>query len=215
MSLVSRLALVLFLAASCFVAGPAGAQGVDDATRAAARSLGYEGVQDFQAGSYPAAADKLDRAYRALKVPSLGLWSARAFEKIGKLVEASERLLEVQRLDASGGDVSVQKQAQADAATDQAAIAPRIPSVVILIEGATADQARVTVNGSPVPASLIGLKRQVNPGSVKVDGVSGGATATQSVTLKEGESKTVTLRFAAGTAAAPAAAAVSTPAPAP
>ena len=177
------------------------AQAIDDATRAAARQLGYEGITDFQAGNYDTAADKLDRAYRALRAPSLGLWSARAFAKKGKLVAASERYVEVQRLDPGSGDVAVQKQAQADAAADHAALVPRIPGIVITVEGAPADNVTVSVNGAPVPSSLLGVKRQVDPGTVSVEGQHDGARASETVNLGEGETKTVTLRFGDGSGA--------------
>ncbi|HEY4159182.1 MAG TPA: tetratricopeptide repeat protein, partial [Polyangiaceae bacterium] len=67
------------------------AQAVDDATRSAARNLASAGVQAYQANDYPAARDKLERAYQVLRAPSLGLWSARALVKVGALVEAGER----------------------------------------------------------------------------------------------------------------------------
>jgi hypothetical protein len=202
--------------AAMLVVAPVHAQSADDATRAAARQLGYEGVGDFQAANYAPAEEKLDRAFRALKAPSLGLWSARAFVKTGKLVAASERYLEVKRLDPGSGDVAVQKQAQADAETEYAALVPRIPGVVIQIEGAPVDRVTVTVNGSPVPNSLIGMKRLVDPGTVQVDGQAGSAAARETVTLAEAETKTVTLRFDPNAvAAAPVAAPVAAPAPVP
>jgi hypothetical protein len=188
----------------------------DDATRAAARSLGYEGISDFEAGSFATAADKLDRAYRALRAPSLGLWSARAFEKTGKLVAAAERYLEVPRLDPGSGDVAVQKQAQADAETEHAALVARIPNVVIRVEGAPANEVTVSANGTVVPSSLMGAKFPVDPGTVTLEARHGERTASQQVTLKEGETKTVTFRFAAVVApavAAPVATGAATPPP--
>jgi hypothetical protein len=201
--------------AAMLIVAPVHAQSADDATRAAARQLGYEGVSDFQAANYAPAEEKLDRAFRALKAPSLGLWSARAFVKTGKLVAASERYLEVKRLDPGSGDVAVQKQAQADAETEYAALLPRIPGVVIQIEGAKADRVTVTVNGSPVPNSLIGMKRLVDPGTVQVDGQAGSAVARETVTLVEAETKTVTLRFDPNAVAAAPVAATPVAAPAP
>src|SRR5688572_21582724 len=104
------------------LAWPVQAFGQSDTTRAAARDLGAEGVEAFQAGNFQAASDKLARAYEILRVPSLGLWSARALAKVGKLVEASERYLDVTRLDASKGDTAVQRQAQTDAAVEREAL---------------------------------------------------------------------------------------------
>jgi hypothetical protein len=198
---VRRVSLAGLLTALTLASPAVHAQAIDDATRAAARQLGYEGITDFQGGNYDTAADKLDRAYRALRAPSLGLWSARAFAKKGKLVAASERYMEVQRLDPGSGDVAVQKQAQVDAAADHAALLPRIPGIVIAVEGAPVDKITVSVNGAPVPSSLVGVKRLVDPGTVKVDGQFAGARASETVNLGEGETKTVTLRFADGSGA--------------
>src|SRR5262245_41613860 len=81
---------------------------VDPATRAAARDLGSAGVKAYQEGDYATATEKLEKAYALLPMPSLGLWSARALAKQNKLVAASERYLEVGRLEVSGGDAEVQ-----------------------------------------------------------------------------------------------------------
>ncbi len=214
-SFFARILFSFALAGALALTAPVRAQ-ADDATRAAARSLGYEGINDFQAGNFTAAADKLDRAYLALRVPSLGLWSARALEKTGKLVAAAERYLEVQRLDPGSGDVAVQKQAQVDAKNEHTALVPRIPSVVIQVEGAPANEVKVSANGAAVPSSLIGAKRPVDPGSVTLEAQHGERTAREQVTLREGETKTVVLRFTAQAtpvAAVPVATATTTPPP--
>jgi hypothetical protein len=109
-------------------AGSVRAQAVDDAARGAARTLGYDGVKAYNAGDYAVADQKLEKAYRVVKVPSLGLWSARALVKLGRLVEASERYREVTQLEVSGGEQAVQKQAQADAQSELDSLTPRIPS---------------------------------------------------------------------------------------
>src|SRR5690606_14260666 len=93
---------------------PAYGAEADSTTRAAARKLGTSGVEAYQAGDYQGASEKLERAYATLKVPTLGLWSARALIKLNRWVEAAERLLAVTRLDASG-DVQVQQAARAEA----------------------------------------------------------------------------------------------------
>ncbi len=192
----------------------ASAQPVDDATRGAARTLGYEGISEFQAGRYAVAAEKLDRAYLALKVPSLGLWSARAFEKVGRLVAASERYREVMRLDPSGGDLAVQEQAQADAAREQAALEARIPTLVILVEGAGAEPVSVSVNGVALPASLLGAKRPVDPGAVMLEARAGERLEREQITMAEGEHRSVTLTLAPkAPGAAPATNAPATNAP--
>ena len=66
-------------------------------------------VEELQEQRYDAASEKLERAYSVLRVPSIALWSARALEKGGKLVEASERYLEATRLDATVGDAATRE----------------------------------------------------------------------------------------------------------
>jgi Tfp pilus assembly protein PilF len=138
--------LCLALASLClgavFVEHPAHAQESDASTRASARQLGNTGVEAYQAGDYKTASDKLEKAYRILNAPSLGLWSARALKANGKYVEASERYLEVTRLEVSGGDVALQKKAQADAAAELEELRAKIPSLVIEVKGASAGKPR-------------------------------------------------------------------------
>jgi hypothetical protein len=86
----------------------------DAATRAAARKLAEDGVAALQAGDSAKAVDKLDKAFRTLRAPSIALWSGRALIQHGQLVEAAERLLEATRLPVSG-DTVVQQQAKSDA----------------------------------------------------------------------------------------------------
>jgi hypothetical protein len=186
----------------------AGAQ--SDAARAAARDLGGEGVTEYQAGNYAAASNKLERAFDILRVPSLGLWSARALAKSGKLVEASERYLTVSRLDASKGDTTVQKQAQTDAANELEALRPRIPGLTLKVKGA-APGVSVTLDGAPVPAALLGVKQPANPGAHSAEARDAGRVVKLELTLVEGQKLKSTLDFANATAlpvaAAPVAAA--------
>src|ERR1700712_2816842 len=81
-----------------------------DASRSAARETASAGVAAFQRNDFAIASEKLEKAYRLLKVPSFGLWSARALVKTGHLVQAAERYHEVVQLGLSEGDLTVQKQ---------------------------------------------------------------------------------------------------------
>lgn len=195
---------LLLAALAGLPAFPAYAQDADDATRAAARQLGTTGVQAYQSGDYPTAHEKLEKAYRVLKVPSLGLWSARALVKTGHLVEAQERYLEVTRLPTNSGDVAVQKQAVADAETELRALTPTIPSIVIQVEGANPEDLVLAIDGARNSAELIGEPRPTNPGKHVIEAWRGQERAASEVTLVTGDKKTVTLRFtAAGAPALP------------
>jgi hypothetical protein len=178
---------------------------VDDETRSAARQLGTDGVKAYQAGDYDEASERLERAFSLLEAPSLGLWSARALEKKGQLVKAAERYLKTTRLAVeAGGDAKVQEQAQADAATELEALRPRIPALVIELEGASAEEVEVTINGAPIKAALIGTARPTDPGSVEIVARRGEQEVRQRVDLSEGQSRTLTLNMETGEAVATA-----------
>ncbi len=182
----------------------------DEATRVAARALGAAGVESFQAGKYAEASDKLEKAYGLLKVPSLGLWSARALAKRGLLVEAQERYLETTGLQAPSGDSAVQRKAQQDAKTDLAALKPRIPSLVIRLSNTDAAQVSLTLDGQPLAASWLGRPRLVDPGEHHVVAQRGADEAQGAATVAEGESKDVALAFKSTPVAAPSEPALAT-----
>jgi hypothetical protein len=176
-------------------AGGAGAQQVSDASRAAARSLGYAGIESYQAGDYAAAFIKLDKAYQVLQAPSLGLWSARALIKTNKWVEATERLRQVAALKPQAGDLGVQEQARRDAQLQLDELLPRLPSLVIELKGASPDDARVSVDGEAVSPALISTPLPADPGRHVVRGTVDGREVTESVVLSEGAHEKVVLRF--------------------
>lgn len=176
------------LVALCLLSSSVPAVAQDDATRSAARSMGYEGVQAYQKGDYTDAVDKLGRAFAVAKVPTLGLWYARALAKTGKLLEASERYGEVTRLEVSEGKVKEQKQAQQEAAAENAVLQPRIAALTITLGGENRE-VTVTVDGVAIPQMLIGVARPANPGSHTVKLTIAGREQEQTVTLTEGEKK--------------------------
>jgi hypothetical protein len=185
------------LLAACFSSPPILAQPVDDATRGAGRDLGYAGVDAYQAGNYALAAEKFEKAYHLLHAPSLGLWWARALVKLGRWVEASERYLEVTRLEPVGGKPAVQKQAILDAAAELAALKPKIPSVTITLEGAEPADVTITIDGTPISSALTGESRPINPGRHPIVAARGAERAEVEIEVAEGEKKTAVLRLSA------------------
>jgi hypothetical protein len=118
--------------------------------------------------------------------------------KTGKLVEASERYGEVTRLKVQPGQQEdVQKRAQADAAQERAALQPRVPTLRVKVEGAEPKAVEVTVEGVKVPTPLLAAPRPTNPGKRVVRGRLGARVVTEEVTLAEGESRAVILKFGA------------------
>lgn len=190
----SRCLLALVLALGLSWGRPAWA--VDEATRAAVRDLGTEGVKAYQAGDYAAAREKLDEAFSVLRTAPLGLWSARALEKLGLLVQANERYLAAERAPIdSEGDPAAQQEAKATAAQEREALLPRIPRLTVRIEGADPATVALIVAGKDVPPALVGKPLPVNPGKVEVTARSGEAEAQAAAELAEGEAKEVVLTF--------------------
>jgi len=200
-------AVAVAVALPALLAQPAHAQAVDDATRAAARKLGSAGLDAFQAHDYATASDKLGKAFHVLQAPTLGLWSARALEKLGKLVEAQERYLKVTRLEIVGGDAEVQKKARTEAATDLATLSPRVPSIVVQVEGTSPSEVSVTVDGTALSPDLVGEAWPVDPGAHHIVGAHGTERKEADVTVAEGEHPSTVLHFGVGPTVAGAAAA--------
>jgi hypothetical protein len=181
------------------LAGPVSAQAPDEATRTAARALGNSGVEAYQADDFATATDKLEKAYGILKAPSLGLWSGRALVKVGKWVEAADRFLEVTSLQVPAGDYAVQKKAQADAALELQTLKPKIPALIVEVEGAPLADCSISIDGTPVASALLREGRLVNPGTHVIEARHGADQVRVEVTAAEGERKSAVLTFTAPT----------------
>jgi hypothetical protein len=177
------------------VAPAARAQAPDEATLAAARQLGQEGVALYMNGDYATASDKLERAYAVVKVPTLGLWSGRAFEKLGKLVEALQRYREVTLFELKPTDPAIFRSSQSDARAAYDALLGRMPQLTVELEGASAAEVTLTIDGKSVPSALIGAAIPVNPGTHQLEARREGELASGSLTLKEGDKRQLTLAF--------------------
>jgi hypothetical protein len=156
-----RAALLLLLLSSLPVSTAAAE---DSQARAAARELGGQGVAAYKREAYAEALDKLERAYEVVHVPSLGLWSARALLKLGRWVEASERYVEVTRLDTSRGNQAIQEKAKKDAETELAALKPRVPGLELTVAGVPRQDVTIELDGKALPAALLGTRIPIDPG---------------------------------------------------
>lgn len=191
--------------------GHAQAQQVDDRARGAARTLAEDGVTALQNGDAASAVDKLERAYEIIHLPTVGLWSARALVKSGRLVSAAERYVEVTRWTGTAADPK-QDQAKNDAAKERDDLLPRIPNATFVVEGAKSSEVSVTLDGEPVLAALIGSAQPVDPKHHVLKGTRGSDAVEQPFDIAEGQKLTVTLKLGATTAGAPAVAPTPTPA---
>ena len=198
MKFPATLLLALLLASS-----RAEAQQTDERARGAARALAEDGVTALQSGDTNGAIDKLERAYQIVRLPTVGLWSARALAKAGRLVSAAERYVDVTRW--SGASDARQAQAQADAARERADLLPRIGTLTLLVEGAQASDVTVTLDGEPVLGALVGASQPVDPKHHVAKATRGADTAEQAFDIAEGQRLSVSLKFGAPSAVAPVA----------
>jgi hypothetical protein len=177
------------------------AQQLDSSAIAAARELGAAGVALYEKGEYAQASDRLERAYGIVRIPTFGLWSARALDKTGRLLEAGERYREVLRIPAKPNDPEVFRTAVREAQTENDALASRIPQLAIEVSGVAGGSASVSLDGRPLAAQLVGVPIPVNPGTRHIEARSGSQVAVRDVTLAEGKQERVVLELAPAAAA--------------
>lgn len=191
----SRICLGLAVVISLAVrTHPAGA--VTDSDKQAIRVLANDGAADYAKGRFEPAREKFTRAFAIAKVPRLALLAARANEKLGRLVAAYELYRQAIALERNDLWLAkTQEQAQAEAKQELAALQPRIPRLTIRVEGASAAEVTVSVDGEAVPSALLGIERYVDPGTRSLVGTFGAQQLEQSVILAEGEKKQALLKF--------------------
>jgi len=168
---------------------------LDDATRNAAREMGREGAIAFREGDFARAQDLLHRAYDLVPAPTIALYEARSLVELGRLVEAAERyeITKRTKLDDDASEAFIQS--VEDAGVELEELRPRIPRLTIVVEGPEpgADLV-VKLDGTLVPAPLLGVPRTIDPGQHLVEASHPGyAPASSEVSVTEGQSSEVLL----------------------
>lgn len=169
---------------------------VDAATTGAARSLSVEGLALFDAGKFDEAVDKLSRADQLVGLPTTGLNLARAYTKVGKLVEASEKLRAVTQITLDASANPAQSRAREVAETELKALAPKLPTLIIALVPDDPN-ASVLIDGKRLPSALFGVKRPTNPGERNIEVTFGGAVLRRQVKLAEGSSERIVIELPA------------------
>ena len=164
--------------------------------RARARAHGYAGIRAYAAGDYPSASVQLEESYALLPVPSLGLWSARALVKLGKLVEAEQRYRGVLGLSVADDAPPVQHAARATAELELAELLPRLPALRIRVLGARAEAVVLVLDGATIER-FGGAELHVNPGLHQVVALYGAERSASNVVADEGHTRDLVLTFGA------------------
>lgn len=195
-----------FLALSFVVSLACVASAQTAADKATAREAATQGIELLHAGKYADALDKLRRAQALYDAPVHLLYIARAEEKLGQLVEASESYRLLARYALPSGAPEAWVTAVRDGQKELEAIEPRLPKLSVLSEPKDVPSATLTIDGSAVSVAVIGIARPVNPGRHHVElSAPGHVPAAADVELKEAESRSVTLKLVPdGSSVAPA-----------
>ena len=136
------------------------------ADRATARSLAHQGNQALRNKDYATAADRFSRANALVHAPTLMLDLARAQIGLGKFVEAYENYNRIIREGVAPGAPPSWVKALADANAEVVVLSPRLAWVTIDVKGPS--QPRVVINGSPVSAATLGVRRPFDPGHHRI-----------------------------------------------
>lgn len=180
------------------------------------RELSQDGVNAYEAGDYPRALEKLEKAYAILPTAPLGLWSGRALEKSGQLVEAAERFLAASRAPLDpGGEAKPQEVAKGEAQSEHAALEPRIPRLTVTLSGTDGESVELLINGKPVLAAFLGQPMPVNPGQVEITLRGTERDVVRHVLLQEGAREAIEIDWNAQDGATTAAVASSSTAAGP
>lgn len=170
----------------------------EDKKRANARALATDASSDYRMGRFQDAYDNFDRAFRLVEVPALGVWSARSLRQLDRLVEASERYREVIRTGAAADAPASHHQSIKDARAELDELLPRIPSLLIRLQNANAEDVEIKMDGEVVEPALVGVKQRVNPGQKAIVATRGNEVVETSISLRERTSEEVVLTFKPG-----------------
>jgi hypothetical protein len=173
------------------------------ADKETARSLMTSGRAARDKGDLKGALKAFAAADAIMHVPTTGLEVAKAQAALGLLVEARDTALRVTRTPETPNEPPPYKDARNAASQVNDDVEARIPSLTVVVKGLPdGATATVTIDGSPVPAEVIGQPRKLDPGHHVVVAKAGGSGDKAEVDIAERESKDVTLTLQAGAAAA-------------
>src|SRR5688572_7720342 len=183
-------AITLLLAPGVVLGAPPTA---DD--REIARALADKGAELFDAGKYQESIDFFRKADERVHAPTFTLAIAQAHAKLGRLIEAREHYQKVidDKLPPSPPPSFIEAQATATREIDD--LARRIPTLQIVVTGATPSSVKVTIDGAPVDAFDQPMAQ--NPGAHEIVVTPAtGAAVTKSVSLREGATERVEIALA-------------------
>lgn len=184
------------------------ADGVED--QAIARSLAGDGLDALKKGDFKTAEDRFRRAEQLFPdPPTITLGLARSLKGQKRFVAAQEAYNRIVRRGKRPGDSAAFEKAIDDAIAEKEEIAKLIGSLTINVKGA--EKPLVTLDGAPVNAATLGVRRPIDPGQheIKVS-APGKLDARRVISIAEAGSTSVDIELVADPKAVAAASASAT-----
>ena len=182
----AALGALLTFSVSAQVSGQASA--AEDAYR--------RGLSAFEAGDYANACPELSESYRLDPLPGALFTVATCELKAGKIATAFRRFEEfITLVDSLAPAQQVQQETRrAVAEQERRDLSMDLPYIRIALQGSSANDAQVYLNGTLLPPESIGMEFAVDPGEQVVEQRRGGRTlGAQRVVIAKAERKTVTV----------------------
>ena len=167
----------------------------DGAALSTAREVAKEGLLAYDAARYDEAVEKLSKAYAVVHVPTLALAVARALEKTGKWVAASEIYLEATRIPHEKGWSEKQDEAKREAESEREGLLARIPRLIVASTGIDLSKLTVSIDGVNIPRALLDSEQLVDPGERHIQGAFGSQIAKTAVLVKAADHARAVLHF--------------------
>jgi len=164
-------------------------------------------MKAYNAGDFMEAKKAFDEAFKLVPLHSVGIWAARSRVKLGEWVEADEQLERITKAPIQRGERSTEEEARQQAMREREELRHRMPRLRIRLEGVGAEEVEVAIDGVPVAGEFLLVRKKekgifphgkslvVNPGDHRIVGVSGEQRKEVSVSINEGQTRDVNLRF--------------------
>lgn len=184
-----RAAFLFFLALSAV--SPIGRAEPSSGDIESARQLLRQGNELRAKDDLRGALKRYQAAHALVGTPITGYEVGRTHVQLGELIEGLEALESVAAIPVKANESANATKARTEAARLAQEIAPKIPSLRVLVRNASGTPV-VRIDGTPRAADVA---HKVNPGKHGVVVEANGATRTSEVTLAEGESRTLEVAF--------------------
>jgi|GEM_PF-1332957 len=181
-------------------ASPALAVEVEEGARTKARSLAQEALGHMHAEEWQQAQTLLAEAYALMPAPTLALLEARAFERMGRLVEAQSWYQRASEAELGADVPEAFNAAREEAARELPLLDARIPRLTLLVQGpgATDPTLELYLGARLLTASERSKPVLVDPGEQRIRVlVAKQVLVSTSLAVVEGDQKTVYMGISA------------------